>query len=372
MDGQTDDARLALSIAKTAAAHGAAVINYMDVKTFLLRNGRVTGVEAEDLQSGTRFRIAAKVVINATGIYTDSTLELDPGGSSRLMGWSRGTHIVMEGSLLDGDHGLLVPETSDGRVVYALPWLGGTLIGTTDTKMVSPDPDVEPPAEEIEFLVGEVKRFLPGVGNGRILSAFTGIRPLVSNNPSSTTSSISRSHQIIVSDSGLVTIAGGKWTTARLMAEQTVSKAVEVAGLPRSQSATKGLKLAGFERSPGNAATQRSPVADPDSLYGSELATITNLEKRSPELKEPLAEGLPYRLSHAVYGMREEMAQTLEDVLARRTRALFLNVETATATAPRVAEVVEKYAGAEDGWAATELTKLPELARTFRPTVATK
>lgn len=372
LDGQTDDARLALAIAKTAAAHGAALVNYVEVRALVVNNGRVAGVEAEDLLTGDQVRINAKVVINATGIHTDSTVELDPGDSRRLLRWSRGTHIVMDGSLLDGGYGLLVPEASDGRVIYALPWLGGTLVGTTDVNVESPDSDVEPPLEDIEFLVNELSRFLPEARRSRVLSAFTGIRPLVSNDPSSPTSGVSRSHRIVVSDSGLVTIAGGKWTTARLMAEQTVSKAMEVAGLPSSQSATSGLRLEGFERSGDGSNIQRSPVNDPDSLYGTEIAAITDLEKRFPELKEPLADGLPYRLSHAVHGMREEMAQTLEDLLARRTRAFFLDAGATTAAASRVAEVVERYAGLGVGWAERELAKLPESERAFRPPVSSE
>ena len=372
MDGQTDDARLALAIAKTAAAHGAAMVNYMDVKALVVSNGRVAGVEAEDVLSGKSFRIDAKAVINATGIHTDTTLRLDAGNSRRMLRWSRGTHIVMEGSLLSGGYGLLVPEASDGRLVYALPWLGGTLVGTTDVNVMAPDAHAEPPSEDVEFLVGELKRFLPEAEHGRVLSAFTGIRPLLSNDPFSPTSGVSRSHRIVVSDSGLVTIAGGKWTTARLMAEQTVSKAMEVAGLPHSQSATPQLKLEGAERSAGKLTVQRSPVGDSDSLYGTEIDAIKQLEMRSPELKAPLAEGLPYRLSHAVYGMREEMAVTLEDLLARRTRALFLDVEAAVTAAPRVAEALEKCAGTGAGWAERELVKLTESARAFRPPVSSQ
>lgn len=367
LDGQTDDARLALAIAKTAAAHGAAIINYADVRALLINRGSVCGVEAEDVQTGETIRIDAKVVINATGIHTDTTMGMDPEDSTRLMRWSRGTHVVLAGSLLDEGHGLVVPETSDGRLIYALPWLGGTVVGTTDVSVDSPDADAEPPQEDVEFLVNELRSYLPEAGRARILSAFTGIRPLVSNNPSSATAGISRSHRILVSDSGLVTVTGGKWTTARLMAEQTVARAALVAGLPHSGSSTDRLKLEGSERSANVPSGRRSPVDDPDLLYGTGINAIRDLEKRWPELSSPLAEGLPYRLSHAVYGVREEMAQTLEDVLARRTRALFLDAEATMSAAPHVANAVESHAGLGAGWAETELLKLPEVSRAFRP-----
>lgn len=367
MDGQTDDARLALSIAQTAAAHGSAIVNYAAARSLVTHNGRITGVEAEDLLTGDSIRIDARVVINATGVFTDDTLKLDPGGASNLMRWSRGTHIAMEGSLLDQGHGLLVPESSDGRVIYALPWLGKTLVGTTDVNVDSPDADKIAPTEDIEFIVSELSKFIPAAAQAKVLSAFTGIRPLVSNDPSSSTSNISRSHRIVVSGSGLVTIAGGKWTTARLMAEDTIERAIEVAGLPPSQSATSALKLAGYVRSVRRPAFHESPVNSPDLLYGDEITGITEMENRWPELKAPIADGLPYRLSHAVFGVREEMAQTLEDVLARRTRALFLNAHAAASAAHQVAAAVEKYAGVDTGWSTTEMAKMADAISQFLP-----
>lgn len=370
LDGQTDDARLALAIAKTAAAHGAAIANYMDVVGLTTSRGRITGVVAEDLREDRSLNIEAKVVINATGVDADAMLELDHSGTGKLVRWSRGTHVVLDGSLLDCGHGLLIPETSDGRVIYALPWLGGTLVGTTDVAVDSPDTDSEPPAEDVEFLVNELSSYLPEARSAQVLSAFTGIRPLVSKNPASATSKLSRSHQILVSESGMVTIACGKWTTARLMAEQTVTKAAEVAGLPRSNGATESLKLEGSERSRSDLISQRSPVGDPDLLYGTDISAIKELEKRWPELAKPLGEDLPYRLSHAVFGVREEMAETLEDVLARRTRALFLNTAEAVAAGQRVADAITKFAGLNADWAEVEVTNLPDSARQFRPPAA--
>ncbi|MDA1256362.1 MAG: glycerol-3-phosphate dehydrogenase/oxidase [Chloroflexi bacterium] len=357
-DGQTDDARLALAIAKTAASHGAAVLNYVAVRTLRTNHGRVTGVEAEDLRNGKSIEIDARVVINATGVHTDATLELDAGGSSGLIRWSRGTHITMDGSLLGEGHGLLIPETSDGRVVFALPWLRRTLIGTTDVNVDSPDPDPRAVLEDAEFLIDEVKRYLPEAGRSKVLSTFSGIRPLISNGSASPTSSISRSHRILVSRTGLLTIAGGKWTTARLMAEQVVSKAVEIARLRNSKSVTSGLKLEGHDETPDESIRSPSHIDEPDTLYGAEIAAIKDLEGRWPDLKTPLCAGVPYRLSHAVYGVLGEMAQTLEDVLSRRTRASLLDAGATSSAASRVVQAVRRYGGVEADWAANELADM--------------
>lgn len=170
LDGQTDDARLALAIAKTAASYGAAVVNYVKVNSLVTQAGKISGVEVEDLLTGDSIRIHGRAVINATGTYTDETLGLDPGGSSGLMRWSRGTHIVLDGPVLAGSHGLLIPETSDGRVIYALPWLGSTLVGTTDVSVESPDADPTPPAEDIEFLIDEISAYLPDAKLAKVCS----------------------------------------------------------------------------------------------------------------------------------------------------------------------------------------------------------
>ncbi len=365
-DGQTDDARLALAIAKTAAAHGAALLNHATVRAIRATSGRVVGVQAQNNVDGSSLTIDAKVTINATGVHTDSTIGLGSDTPIGLMRWSRGTHIVMARTLLDGHHGLLIPETSDGRVVFALPWLGGTLVGTTDVDVASPDADRMAPEQDVEFLVEELEKFLPKAGKAKILSAFTGIRPLVSSGSVASTSKIARSHRIFISDSGLVTITGGKWTTARLMAEQTVSAAVQVGGLSDTRSRSANLRLQGACDTAIDSVATATSIVDPDSLYGSELAGLKELEARIPELTAPWNEDLPYRLSHAVYAVRKEMALTLEDVMARRTRAFFLNVDAATNSAPKVAGAISRYGNVDEEWATRELAHVPEIASKFR------
>ncbi len=365
LDGQTDDARLALAIARTAASHGAALLNYVRVQSLVTSGGKISGVEAEDVLTGDSVTIAARVVINATGVHTDETLSTDPDGSSGLMRWSRGTHIVLDRSVLGGSCGFVIPKTSDGRVVYALPWLGKTLVGTTDVSVAGPDADPIAPAEDVEFLTDEISHYLPAARDTEVLSAFTGIRPLVSENASSSTSSLARSHRILVSRSGLVSITGGKWTTARLMAEQTVSRAVEVAGLGESRSATAFIKIDGFDSDAAADKTVESAVDDPDSLYGIHSTAITELEKRSPDLAQPISDRLPYRLSHAVYAVREEMAETLEDVLARRTRSLFLDADAAGAAASRVVEAIREHCQVDADWGQAELDDIDRFTAQF-------
>ncbi|MFP6679361.1 MAG: glycerol-3-phosphate dehydrogenase/oxidase [Dehalococcoidia bacterium] len=365
-DGQTDDSRLALAIAKTAVAYGAAVLNYATVGAIRTESGRVTGVEVENNIDGSSFTINAKVTINATGVHTDSTIGLGPDTPTGLMRWSRGTHLVMTGTLLDGLHGLLIPDTSDGRVVFALPWLNGTLVGTTDIGVASPDADPMAPEKDVQFLVEQLQKYLPEAGTEKIHSTFTGIRPLVSNGQIAATSKIARSHRIFVSDSGLVSVTGGKWTTARLMAEQTVSRAAKVGGLPDSPTTSMGLRLFGTTDVLNEGVEGAGGITGPDSLYGSELAEIHELEDEIPELKTPWSGGLPYRLSHAVHAVRKEMALTLDDVMARRTRALVLNVEAATDSATRVAQAISQYGSVDEGWYSRELATLPEIASRFR------
>jgi glycerol-3-phosphate dehydrogenase len=364
-DGQTDDARLALAIAKTAAIHGAAVLNYATVRAIRVESGRVAGVEAHDNIDGRSLKINAKVTINATGVHTDDTIGLGGDEASGVMRWSRGTHLVMPGSLLDGGNGLLVPDTSDGRVVFALPWLGRTLIGTTDVSVESPDANPTAPSGDTGFLIGEVEKYLPDAGKAEVLSAFTGIRPLVSENSGGTTSKIARSHAIFVSESGLVTVAGGKWTTSRLMADQTVSKAAQVGGLSDSPSRTERLRLTGAGDAVDDDSTQES-VVNADSLYGTEIAAIRDLEGQFPELAEPWSRGLPYRLSHAVYAIRGEMAVTLDDVMARRTRAFLLNATEAAEAATAVAGAISMFGGVDAGWYSRELATIPTILSRFR------
>ena len=367
-DGQTDDARLAITMARTAATQGAVLLNYMAAAALVKENGRVTGVEAEDVHSREGHRINAKVVINAAGIFSDGVRSLDAPEARPVMRWSRGTHIVFAGSLLPGGHGLLAPETADGRVVFALPWLGSTLVGTTDVPMDSPVADPEPPQEDVEFLREEVSRYLPAARNAEMRAAFTGIRPLVGDGQDgeTDTAALSRSHRVIVSESRLVTVTGGKWTTARLMAEDAVDRAEQVAGLEPVKAKTASLPLLG---APGGMASDdvyRGAVSEPGYLYGSEIEMVAELEAGSPELGIPLAPTLPYRMSQVVFAVRMEMAETVDDVLSRRTRSMMLDAEAAVGAAREVAEVMASELGRDEEWVEKQVAAVEKSSREYR------
>jgi glycerol-3-phosphate dehydrogenase len=361
-------------MARTAADHGAVVANYVRAAALVKDGGRVSGVEAEDVQSEESLRIRARVVVNATGIYTDDMLWMDSPDAPRVMRWSRGTHIVLDGSLLPGGHGLLVPETADGRLIFALPWLGSTLVGTTDVPVDSPDADPEPPQEDAEFLLTELARYLPAARDAQVKSAFTGIRPLVARRPSTgsgragtgATAALARTHRVMVSQSGMVSITGGKWTTARLMGEHAVDRAAQVAGLERRRSRTSNLPLHGAPGGVTGVEVFRGAVSEPGYLYGTEIEAIAEMEAAAPEFGQPLAATLPYRLSQAVFAARHEMAQTVEDVLARRTRSLLLDVEAAVRAAEEVAKVMAKELGRDERWAAEQMEAVERTARSYR------
>jgi glycerol-3-phosphate dehydrogenase len=360
-DGQTDDARMALALAHTAADNGAAVANYVSARELVKQAGRVAGAEVEDRLTGQSFRINAKAVVNATGVFTDELRVADSPDAPPVMRWSRGTHITLDGGLLPRGHGLLVPETADGRVIFALPWLGKTLVGTTDVPVDTPDADPEPPAEDVEFLLDELSRYLPDARHARVMAAFTGIRPLVETDRGAKTAEIARSHRVIVSESGLVTITGGKWTTSRLMAEHAVSRAAVVAGLERRACVTKSLPLRGAD----GAGRREGAVNNPDELYGSEMAVISGIESASIETRRRLAPSLPYRVSHILHAARDEMAVTVADALALRTRSLALDARAAADAAPRVAVAMAGELGKNAAWEREQVAQARAAARNF-------
>lgn len=320
-DGQFDDARLAVALAQTAVDNGAAIANYVHAGS-LLYDGRrrICGVAAVDAESGERFEIRARAVINATGIFTDCLRKIDDPTAKPMLRFSRGTHIVVasDGLALD-DAALLVPRTGDGRVVFAIPWHGHTLVGTTDVPAQYAEHDPHAEAEEIAYLLATINGYLQNPMNKRhVRSVFAGLRPLV-NRTGGSTASLSREHVIECSASGLVTIAGGKWTTYRKMAEDAVDAAVRVAQLHTATCRTAHLRLH----------------------------------------EVPLDPELGYAVEH-------EMARTLEDLLARRSRALFVDADRALQQAPQTCEVLSRHLGRDAAWSIAELRSFEDVARRYR------
>lgn len=340
-DGQFDDSRLALTLARTAAAKGATVLNYCICEGLLKTNGRVTGVRATDVETGQTHEIQGRCVINATGVFVDELRQMDDAAAAPLLRVSQGIHLVVPAAFLPGERALMVPETDDGRVFFAVPWHGRVILGTTDTPVAGATVEPQAQEEEIEFILTHAARFLAQPPQrSDVLSVFAGLRPLVQKGAATRTAALSRDHLIQVSISGMITITGGKWTTCRKMAEDVIHQAEKSAGLQARPCVTRSLPLQG--------STTAAPTAEHLRVYGSEAAQILQIAQSDPALARPLHERLPYLRAEVVWQVRHEMARTVEDVLARRTHALLLDARASLAVAADVAELM----GRELGWSA--------------------
>jgi glycerol-3-phosphate dehydrogenase len=359
-DGQFDDARLLVNLVATAAEQGAVVLNYAPV-TALTRDaeGFLDGVVARDLESGRELRAAAKVVVNAAGPFCDAVRRLAQPGAAPLIAPSQGIHLVFDGSFLPAGHAIMVPHTSDGRVMFAIPWHGHTVVGTTDTPIEDVPLEPRPREEEIEFVLETAGRYLrKPIRRADVLSVFVGIRPLVRSGGPTNTSALSRDHTIHIDASGLLTITGGKWTTYRNMAEDCVNQAATLARLPDKPCTTRSLNIHGFHR--------QAEKFGPLSVYGSDALLIQDLARAEPALEAALHPALPCCGAEVVWAARFEMARTVEDVLARRTRALFLNSRAAIEMAPRVADLLARELGRDQAWRDAQVEAFNEVARGYR------
>ena len=358
-DGQFDDARLLINMVTTAAEQGATLLNYCRV-TGLTRgaDGFVNGVSARDEETGREFTALSKVVVNATGPFADGLRQMADPSLPAMIAPSQGIHLVFDRSFLPGDAAIMVPHTSDGRVMFAIPWRGHTLVGTTDTPISEPTLEPSPQEAEIEFILNTAQLYLHHAPKrSDVLSVFTGIRPLVKAANASNTAALSRDHTIHIDESGLLTIAGGKWTTYRNMAEDAVDHAAILARLPDRECSTKHLNIHGFH--------PQAQKFGNLSFYGSDAAAIEELMRKDPDLAKPLVESLPYVAAEVVWAVRQEMARTLEDVLCRRTRALFLNARAALEAAPKVASLMARELGRDAAWESLQLASFRQIARNF-------
>ncbi|RMF57545.1 MAG: glycerol-3-phosphate dehydrogenase/oxidase, partial [Calditrichaeota bacterium] len=361
-DGQFEDARLAINLAQTAEDYGATVLNYMRVVELKKTADVISGVTAIDLESGQSIEFNGRVVINATGVFSDRIREMDEPGCQPIITPSQGVHLVLPKEFLKSDAAIMVPHTADGRVLFAVPWHERVVVGTTDTPVEKPV--LEPCAlqEEIDFILTHAARYLthdPDYGD--ILSVFAGLRPLVNLQGGEDTAEISRDHHVMVSKAGLVTIAGGKWTTYRKMAEDTIQQAALVAGLPERPSITRNLRIHGWLK-----------AVDRDNhlhIYGSDRIYIEDMIKKHPELGKKLHPELPYIKGEVVWAVRQEMARSVEDVLARRTRALLLNAELSMKIAPEVAEMMarELKVRRKKRWIKEQLKLYMDVAKRYLP-----
>lgn len=345
-DGQFDDSRLLIEMAQTATQWGARLINYTEV-TELVKSpdGRVRGVLALDHESQRTLELHATAVINAGGPFCDAVRRLDDSDCEPMVAASQGVHLVLPKSFYPSDTAMIVPKTSDGRVIFIVPWHGHAVIGTTDTAIAEAVAEPTPQDGEIDFLLQTAGRYLTRAPRlDDVLSVFTGIRPLVKDDKSARTASLSRDHVIRVADSGLITITGGKWTTVRKMAEDCVDRALQVAGVTRTGCRTESLPI----------------------HYRNDEA-LRELERDQGHLADPIHPALAIRGSEIVWAARYEMARTIEDALARRTRGLFLHAQAAVQAAPAVAELMADELGRDASWREQQVTAFTEAAAHYLP-----
>jgi len=354
-DGQFDDARLAINLAQTAAENGATVLNYAKVTALLKSDDLVAGVEWHDVETGEVYEARARAVVNATGAFSDELRLLDDTRAQPIISPSQGVHIVLDRAFLPGNDAIMVPHTDDGRIIFMIPWNGRIVVGTTDTPIAEATPEPEAEEGEVEFLLETSARYLiRNPTRADVLSVFVGIRPLVKGGAGEAGAALSREHTVSVSKSGLVTIAGGKWTTYRKMAQDTVDLAATVGGLPERPCRTEELRIHGCDEK----ASEHGPLA----VYGSDAPALRHLVAEDPRLAEPLHPSFSHCAGEVVWSVRHEMARSVTDVLARRTRVLLLDARAGIEIAPRVAELMARELGRDDAWILGQLREFHSLA----------
>lgn len=359
-DGQFDDSRLAINLAQTMDENGGSIVNYFKVTGLLKdKDGMVTGVRATDQETLEEYKILAKTVINATGVFVDDILRMNSKAHKNTVVPSQGVHLVLDKSFIKGEYAIMIPKTSDDRVLFAVPWHGKVVVGTTDTPVENAS--LEPVAldEEIDFILDTAADYLEKAPTRKdVLSVFAGLRPLVAPEKGTTqTKEISRGHKITVSLSGLITLTGGKWTTYRKMAQDTIDKAMLLGGLEQIQCVTREMPIHGYVKN----IDRKSHLY----VYGSDLSKMMGLLDENPDWGEQIHPSLPYIKVQVIWAIRNEMARTVEDVLARRLRALFLDARTSVAMAEPVAELMAKEMRKKYTWTKEEIKSFTKIAQAY-------
>lgn len=359
-DGQFDDARMAVSLAQTCVDYGGTVLNYCKVTALLKEGELIAGLVAVDQETGEEFKIKSKVVINATGVFADEVIQMDEPGKRNMITPSQGIHLVLNKDFLPNKFAIMVPHTSDGRVMFAVPWHNHVVVGTTDTLIENHS--LEPVAleSEVDFVLETAGKYLVKQPTRKdVLSVFAGLRPLAKpEDETKATKEISRGHKIVISVSGLITIIGGKWTTYRKMAEDTIDKAAMLGGLPERECITKHLPIHGFRM-------DIDPYTDAMSPYGLNKEDILSISEEEEELAGFISAKLQILKSQIVWAVRKEMARTVEDVLARRTRALFLDARESIRIAPEVAFIMAKELKRDDEWIKNQIGIFNQVAENY-------
>ena len=360
-DGQFDDARLAINLMQTATEQGAVTVNYTKVTAILKNNGKVSGVTVNDVISGDSFDLHGKCIVNATGILVDDIIHMDDREKMPMVRPSQGIHLVVDRSFLGGGDAIMIPKTSDGRVLFGVPWYNRVILGTTDTPVRDFSMEPRPLEEEIDFILNTSAAYLTRPPQRKdVLCAFAGLRPLAApkrNADEKKTKEISRSHKLISSESGLITITGGKWTTYRKMAEVTVNLGIKIGGLPSRKCMTGKMKIHGYKHV--------TDYSDRRYAYGSDGDRIQAMQDENPDFAERLHPGFDFTVAEVVWAVREEMAVTVDDVLARRVRALFLDARAAIDMVPQVAHIMACELGNDEAWEIDQVTEFSRLAKGY-------
>lgn len=359
-DGQFDDSRLAITLLRTLEAHGGVALNGAAVVGLLKDEDKgatkVSGVRWRDTETGEEHEAHGRSVVNATGVFVDSVRTMDDPTAKAMLSPSQGVHVVVERKFLPGDSAIMIPRTDDGRVLFAVPWHEQVVIGTTDTPVPHASLEPKPLEEEVDFILRTAAQYLdPAPTREDVRSVYVGLRPLVKADEGKDTKALSRDHVIRVSESGLITLTGGKWTTYRRMGEDTVNRAAMQAGLPERQVITPNLKLHGWTEKP-------STEADHWRVYGSDIGAL----QETPGADVPLHPDLPYTEAEVRWAALCEQARTVEDVLSRRTRALLLNAKASAEAAPRVAELLAETLHKDEAWQREQVTAYRELAQQYQ------
>jgi glycerol-3-phosphate dehydrogenase len=332
----------------------------MRVTSFLKKDGLIIGVKVSDAESGRHYKFFSKAVINATGIFSDHLRKIDNKCENSVITPSQGIHLVLPKTFMPSQSAILIPHTDDGRVIFLVPWHNRVLVGTTDTAMKTPLLEPHALCKEIKFLLKHASRYLnKDPSEADILSIFAGMRPLVKSGDAKNTAAISRDHTILISHSGLITIAGGKWTTYRKMAQDVIDKAILVGHLPEHSCMTKTLRLHGYKEG-----------LDPCnhwSTYGTDAKEIRALMRKYKSLAKKIHPKLPYYRAEIIWAVRNEMARSVEDILSRRTRALLLDAKASLQAAPIVARMLAKELKKKPSWINQQIEAYARVAKNYIP-----
>ncbi|RXR19190.1 glycerol-3-phosphate dehydrogenase/oxidase [Flavobacterium amnicola] len=356
-DGQFDDSRLAINLAQTAIENGATVLNYCGVSQFIKENNQIVGVVAKDSFNEEEYQIKGKSIINATGVFADDVLQMAEGTSTKTIAPSQGIHLVIDKHFFSGNTALMMPKTDDGRVFFLIPWHDKLVLGTTDTPVKNVALEPQALQEEIDFVLHHFNKYSTSkISRADVKSVFVGLRPLAKVVNESSTAVMPRDHKITILSSGLIHITGGKWTTYRSMAQHTIDIAIQKAQLEFVKCKTKRLKIHGW-----------ADVFEPShlSIYGSDAEKIQKLIQDDSELGEPLHPDYPYTKAEVVWMIHNEMAQTIEDILARRIRLLFLDAKVAKECAVVVASIMAKEKNKSPEWEQQQVVYFTALANQY-------